>query len=614
MNFTRLCAGCAFVLLNTAGYAQIWGEKQKLASSDGESNENFGRSVSISGDYAVVGAEQELEGEIFSAGAAYVFKRSESGEWLEFQKLVASDREEFEYFGYAVSISGNYLVVGARRETEPGFSNAGAAYIFELNESGEWIEIQKITASDRAPDTGFGACVSLSGENLLVADQAQSVYFFARDGEGTWAEVNKIESEESSTQFGMSVCLHDTYAAIGAPAENGFKGAVYLYQLNDGNWEFMQKITSEVKESFGTSVSVYQQQLIIGTPFRDVSNHSDAGGADIFSFNNTNNTWEFIQEVHASVPTNGAQAGLVSSISDNYAAIGTYFESLDANGENQIAFAGAAYMFHKLQDGSWSDAQKITHADRRLQDRFAASLALEGNLILIGAAYKSETTEHGVESFGAAYFFQACEEESQTVASCEPNYTWSVNGETYSEAGTYQAQISAGGNCTIHMLKLTFPSVDTQIAQNNNTLTASAASASFQWLDCNNDMIAIEGETAATFNVGESGSYAVEVTQNGCSKTSDCFPVIYLGVSENDLGGSLSVYPNPTSSSIKIELKRTMDNVTVTLLDILGKPVVLERYPSLKEANLSIPGKSGLYFMRITTAKGQAVTLKITKQ
>lgn len=500
MNARWLFAFCFICVFSKTCYSQIWSEKIKLTSSDLESNDNFGKSVSISGNYAVIGAEQESEGETMAAGAAYVFKRNESGEWIELQKLIASDREEFEEFGYSVSISGDYLVVGARKESETALFNAGAAYIFKLNESGDWIEIQKVVASDRAADTGFGSCVSISGEHLAIANQAQAVYFFKRNAEGNWNETDKLISVEASSQFGQSVSLQGENAAIGAPAENGFSGAVYMYQRVDGNWTFNEKISPDAgNEMFGYSLALYNNQLIIGSPFRDVDARADAGGADIFTLNNANSTWEFVQEIHASVVTNGAQAGLVTAITDTYAAIGTYFESRDANGANPIVNAGAAYMFHKEENGSWSAAQKITHNDRKLQDRFASSVAIDANLILVGAFNKGETTVNGIESFGAAYFFQASEEE------------------------------------------------------------------------------------------------------------------VPLGISEDELVSALSVYPNPTASSVNIQLSRTLNNVTVTVVDIVGKIVVQQRYSVIKEADVHIPGEKGLYFIQISSG-GQSATHKVTKQ
>ena len=100
----------------------------KLVASDAESGDIFGTSVSISGDYALVGAPYQDTGG-FAAGAAYVFHRTGNGSWDAGAKLVASDAETGDISGWSVSISGDYAIVGAYSEVTGG-AQAGAAYIY----------------------------------------------------------------------------------------------------------------------------------------------------------------------------------------------------------------------------------------------------------------------------------------------------------------------------------------------------------------------------------------------------------------------------------------------------------------------------------------------------
>ena len=109
------------------------------------------------------------------AGSAYLFKRDAStGQWQETQKIVASDRGSGDKFGNSASISGNYVIVGAPLETSDTSgsntaSETGSAYVFERDTStGYWKEIQKIVASDRQGLDGFGWSVSISGKHAIV--------------------------------------------------------------------------------------------------------------------------------------------------------------------------------------------------------------------------------------------------------------------------------------------------------------------------------------------------------------------------------------------------------------------------------------------------------------
>src|SRR5690554_5368330 len=160
-------------------FSQDWTERLKITANERTKNASFVTSVAISGDFAVVGANQEpkdadnSEENIFiNAGAAYVFK-NENGQWEFYQKIVSSDRSSGDYFGNSVAIDGDYIVVGAQKEAEDENGqntkpNAGSAYIFQ-NIDGDWTEIQKICASDRSNDDLFGTDVGISQNNIIVS-------------------------------------------------------------------------------------------------------------------------------------------------------------------------------------------------------------------------------------------------------------------------------------------------------------------------------------------------------------------------------------------------------------------------------------------------------------
>ena len=108
---------------------KTWVETAKLEASDKSGADRFGVSVSLHKDYLVVGAQFNSEGGCFGAGAAYLFKRT-GGTWVEQEKLQASDREEFDYFGKSVSLDGKYIAIGAFLDYSRG-KEVGATYLFE---------------------------------------------------------------------------------------------------------------------------------------------------------------------------------------------------------------------------------------------------------------------------------------------------------------------------------------------------------------------------------------------------------------------------------------------------------------------------------------------------
>ena len=150
-----------------------WFQTQKLVTTDRRSNVNFGERSAISGDYAIVsapGADYDTDGNNFlnNSGAVYIFEKNAGGDWIESQKLVASDRQVSALFANAVAIDGNYAVVGAffEAEDENGMNpvlEAGAVYIYERDAGGTWSEVQKIVASERNFHDQFGYSLSISG-------------------------------------------------------------------------------------------------------------------------------------------------------------------------------------------------------------------------------------------------------------------------------------------------------------------------------------------------------------------------------------------------------------------------------------------------------------------
>ena len=153
-------------------------ERQKLTALDGAEHDYFGNSVSISGDYAVVGASGN-DDEGSDSGSAYVFVRN-GATWSEQQKLTASDGASYDQFGRSVSISGDTAIVGAS-----GDDNEGSAYVFVRNETTlTWSQQQKLTASDGAVGDQFGKSVSISGDTAIIGARGDdairgSAYVFA---------------------------------------------------------------------------------------------------------------------------------------------------------------------------------------------------------------------------------------------------------------------------------------------------------------------------------------------------------------------------------------------------------------------------------------------------
>jgi hypothetical protein len=179
---TLSVAGSAYVFQKDTGGTDNWGQIKKIVASVRAGYDKFGHSVAIAGDYIVVGAYLEDEdasggNTLSNTGSAYVFKKDQGGtnNWGQLQKIVASDRATNDFFGYSVAIAGDYIVVGAPNEDEDAsganyVSYAGSAYVFKKDQGGtdNWGQLQKIVASDRAADDYFGRSVAIAGDYIVV--------------------------------------------------------------------------------------------------------------------------------------------------------------------------------------------------------------------------------------------------------------------------------------------------------------------------------------------------------------------------------------------------------------------------------------------------------------
>lgn len=158
---------------NTGGAAYVfarsgttWTQQQKLLASDGEPGNNFGFSVAVSGDTIVVGDDSDDIAGNSNQGSAYVFTRS-GNLWTQRQKFTASGGRAGEKFGYDVGVSGDTIVISASYERVGTNDYQGAAYVYVYN-GASWTEQQKLVAADAVEDSLFGISVLISGNTIII--------------------------------------------------------------------------------------------------------------------------------------------------------------------------------------------------------------------------------------------------------------------------------------------------------------------------------------------------------------------------------------------------------------------------------------------------------------
>jgi len=268
-------------LFETDGTNWIW--RAKLTASDGAAGHQFGWAVALDGDRLAVGARKAPKGSATASGAVYLFEKQTEGSWTEKQKLQPADAASYDYFGCAVALDGDELLVGANDNDDKG-SKSGSAYLFRFDRGGtqRWVQSALLLDADGAQYDLLGSSAALRGGIAAVGapgafSAAGAVCLYARDegGSNAWGRVAKVAPAElpAGIGFGASVTLTQDRLFIGAPdaALSGplAAGAVYLYEQTGADWKQVQLVQSarpQESERFGASLAVNGTWLAVGAP------------------------------------------------------------------------------------------------------------------------------------------------------------------------------------------------------------------------------------------------------------------------------------------------------------------------------------------------------------
>jgi len=359
----------------------------KLYAHDGETEDIFGQSVTVSGDYAAIGASQDDNDLGEDAGAVYLFARSEN-DWIFQEKIMAADGAKNDIFGSTLDLDGEYLVVGAPWDDDLG-AESGAAYIFK-REGSNWIQQAKLVPSDGGVDNRFGISVGISGDYVIVGaffdndfgTRSGSAYIFHRNGT-SWTEqaILKASDGAEGDWFGVGVAIDGDFAAVGSrydDNENGTEaGGVYLFQRNGTIWNQIQKlIASDGAEGdqFQT-VEIDGNRLIVGAREDD---DPGANSGSIYVYEYDGATWIEQEKITASDGVSGENFGSSISILGNRMVVGAYRDN--ENGSN----SGSIYLFE--YDGThWNETEKIIAYDGDAGDYYGLDVDLNDYFVFVSA-------------------------------------------------------------------------------------------------------------------------------------------------------------------------------------------------------------------------------------
>lgn len=383
-----------------------WEQVQRLTPAEASSGDLFGRAIALSNDIALIGAYGDRDNGV-NSGAAYLFKRSESG-WAEQAKLKADDGRTDDRFGASVALDGETLLIGAYRHDARGI-DAGAAYVFGRAEDG-WQQQAKLTANDGTDLGFFGFSVALAGETALIgawrdneqAPDAGAAYLFQRGKDG-WRQQKKLRGKVDQGRFGYAVALEAERALIGAYRDDSLdaaSGAAYLFERAKGRWRRQAVLGGEPLDTgFGLSVALSGNTLLIGAVLGGVG--LNPGVVQAFVPSADANDWEVQGRLSTPEAAIGDRFGAAVALSDAYALIGA------PKAKTQHAdLTGAAYLFKRDPFGL-GQHRTLLAADGKIGDGFGRAVAISVDRLLIGApSAKVEGDQAGI-----AYLFRREEGE-----------------------------------------------------------------------------------------------------------------------------------------------------------------------------------------------------------
>jgi len=435
--------------------------QQKITQmvADGFSDDQFGISVAISSDTAVVGAYHASVGPNMDQGAAYVFKRSGST-WSQQQKLTASDGAAGDGFGVSVAVDGDTLIVGAYAAdagTEPEDADRGAAYVFTRS-GNTWTEQQRLLPNDGLGGDLFGFAVAVNADTAFVgaplndtaALDAGAAYVFTRSNV-TWTQEQKLLASDRAEEdsFGAAIAVEADTAVLASLRDdvstNINQGSAYVFTRTNSTWSQQQQLTASdgtANDQFGVSVGLSGNSIIVGANFKDNGANLAQGAAYIFTGSGA--SWTQQQKLSADDGAREDAFGTSVAISGTTAVIGSSDNDITTTDQ------GSAYTFTR-SGTTWTQEQNLAAVDGAASDFFGSYVAIDGNTIIAGAPLANVNPDQG-----AAYIF------APTTA------TLTINDVVISEgnSGTTTA------NFTVSLAPTSLETVTVHFATADGTATA----------------------------------------------------------------------------------------------------------------------------------------------
>jgi hypothetical protein len=403
--------GSAYVFRGSDPNDPSWPPEAELSPIVGTAGDHLGHSVGISGLAAIVGAPCHRASGPDSGRANMVHgDPNDPTDWHQRIDRLLPDGAAYDEFGCSVAIEADVAVIGAPGDDENG-SDSGAAHVFRWSDTAGWQRTGiEVLADDGGAGDAFGFAVAVAGDRALIGapcdddngSDAGAAYVFRCDDlddpNAAWSQESKLTlapaEGDPDDLLGYSVAIRDDVAVVGAPGDDYWgpdAGAVHVFRPdpNDPNGAWLRQATllavgGNPNDRFGSSVAIDGNRIVVGAPYDDDAG-TDAGAIHVFYQDPDDPYGLWAPE---------AKLTLAPAESDPNDLLGY---CVDIDGENVIAGAlgdddcgtdaGAVYAFiaDPNDPAGWSPYAKLRAPDGAANDWFGYSVALSGDIAVIGA-------------------------------------------------------------------------------------------------------------------------------------------------------------------------------------------------------------------------------------
>jgi hypothetical protein len=445
--------GAAYVYVLTGS---TWTLQQELTAPDGATGDEFGYEVAISGNTAIVAADEKDSGQ----GYVYVFSRTGTT-WAFQTEFTSGDGAAGDCFGCSIALRGSTALVGA----DGRLGGTGGAYLFTGSGS-SWTLQQEFAGTGSSGAFGAAVALSTSGQTAVVGAPGVSsstgeAFVYTSSG-GAWSQQATLTASGGSAgdYFGFSVAVDGSTALIGAFGASGNEGAAYVFTGSAGTWSQEAKLQASIpkaSDQFGWSVALNGTTALVGA--YELVASGDPGAAYLFT--NGGGVWSQQQELAA--PVAGQDFGYAVALSSSAAVVGAFGESND----------GGAYIY----------APVIPSAAPAMGPGGSACLLL----LLLGAAFwsMSRRTGRGAIALGLLVATNACSAGADGASGGSgenpPTNQGPSSGTTGSEdTGSVGMQLTlpGGENISVIHWAITGPNGTTNVVQ-SSSVTVQALSIHF---------------------------------------------------------------------------------------------------------------------------------------